>query len=88
MSPLAHGAAEERSPPPRVFLQRLVQEVPSLQDALILYNTTKVFNVLYNQINRLLRQTRNDKQVHIAFVVCTAVVSFLFLLRIILTIEV
>ncbi|KAG0707007.1 hypothetical protein GWK47_024192 [Chionoecetes opilio] len=33
--------ASEATPLPRVFLQRLVHEVPSLQDALSLYNTTK-----------------------------------------------
>lgn len=70
MSPLAHEEPEEGSPPPRVFIQRLVREVPSLQDALMLYNTTKVFCMLCNAIliesSKLPTLTRNGRLVHIS----------------------
>ncbi|KAK8400228.1 hypothetical protein O3P69_003139 [Scylla paramamosain] len=41
MSPESQEVSEDAPHPPNLFMQRLMHEVPSLQDALSLYNTTK-----------------------------------------------
>ena len=56
MSPAGQEVSEEVSLSPRLFMQRLIHEVPSLQDALTLYNTTKVSTDHHTQKKKISEQ--------------------------------